>query len=172
MFPTAAHATPCVGAVTASRRAFVRPATRQAGRLRSLADIGGRGFTLLEVLVVVALIAIIAAIAYPSYIQHITRTARSDGMAALMDTAQIMERCYTQRNTYDDSDCHQRVDDYESPRNLYAVDLVQVDADSFTLEATPQGVQATRDGTRCSALRYDHTGTRTATGTLGDQCWN
>jgi len=154
--PVPGPAMPCLGAVS-WLRAFGRRA---------------RGFTLIELLVVVALVGIVAAIAYPSYIQHISRTARSDGMAALMDTAQILERCYTQQNTYDNADCQQRVADYASPRGLYEVALIQIDAESFTLEATPQGVQATRDGARCASLRYDHTGARTATGSQSDRCWN
>ena len=58
------------------------------------------GFTLLELMAVVAVIAILAAVGYPSYQDHIRKAKRAEGKAALLKTAQVLERAYSDRSTY------------------------------------------------------------------------
>ena len=63
-----------------------------------------RGFTLIEAMIVVALIAFIAAIGYPSYRDQVIKSRRSDGMAALLELADRMERHYSDVSTYTKAD--------------------------------------------------------------------
>jgi type IV pilus assembly protein PilE len=58
------------------------------------------GFTLIELMVTVAIIAILASIAYPSYEAYIRDTRRTEAQAALSGLAAVMERWFSDNNTY------------------------------------------------------------------------
>jgi len=58
------------------------------------------GFTLIELMTVVAVIAILAAIAYPSYMEHVRKGKRAEGKAGLLKAAQVLERWYSDNNSY------------------------------------------------------------------------
>lgn len=58
------------------------------------------GFTLIELLIVLAIVGILALIAYPLYTSYVREAQRSDAKAALLETAQQMERSYTANNEY------------------------------------------------------------------------
>jgi type IV pilus assembly protein PilE len=51
-------------------------------------------------MVVIAVIAVLAAVGYPSYQDHIRKAKRSEGKAALLKTAQVLERWYSDKSTY------------------------------------------------------------------------
>lgn len=123
------------------------------------------GFTLIELMVVVAIVAILAAIAYPAYTDSVDRSRRTDARVGLLQNAQLLERCYTRTNTY--RDCAGLVT--VSPEAFYAISN-EVQANSFVLTATPTGVH-TRDAKKCASFVLDHQGRRTATGSIGDDCW-
>ena len=59
-----------------------------------------RGVTLIELMIVMAIIGIIAAIAIPSYRRYVVRANRADAKTALLQTAQLLERCYTNSTPY------------------------------------------------------------------------
>ena len=122
------------------------------------------GFTLIELMITVVIIGVLAAIAWPSYQGFVEQGRRSDGQGALMDTAQALERCYTTYGAYDDTDC-----DVTFPRDSseghYEITAPTLSDTTFTLEATPQGVQASDD---CGDLTLAHTG---AKGSDGTDCW-
>ena len=63
-----------------------------------------RGFTLIEAMIVVGLIGFIAAIGYPSYRDQVIKSRRSDGMAALLELADRMERHYSDVGKYTKAD--------------------------------------------------------------------
>jgi type IV pilus assembly protein PilE len=58
------------------------------------------GFTLIELMIVVVVIAILVAVAYPSYQDHVRKAKRAEGKAALLKGAQLLERWYSDKNTY------------------------------------------------------------------------
>lgn len=123
-----------------------------------------RGFTLIEVMIVVAIVAILAAIAFPSYARYVEQARRADGKAALLDAAQRLERCHTQFGAYDNAACNFVTD---SPDGHYTIAAPTLTAMTFTLTATPQGVQA---NSPCGTFSITNTGERTVTGTA-DRCW-
>ncbi|TCO76315.1 type IV pilin protein [Chromatocurvus halotolerans] len=139
----------------------------------------GAGFTLMELMIVVAIVAILAAVALPAYQDSVTRTWRNKATACLTELAQSMERRFTGNMSYvgpagaadelPPNTC--TVEDGMAQR--YAFSFVDdPSAGEFTLQAEPQGVQATRDEDRCGTLRIDQRGTRTSSVEGGDAvCW-
>ncbi len=132
------------------------------------------GFTLMEVMIVVAIVAILSTIAYGSYQQQIVKSRRSAGAACLQERAQYMERYYTTYLTYDGdpapdiSQCDSEV----SPHYQVSFVTGSTGAKTFTLQAVPQGMQATKD-TLCGTLTINQRGVRGESGTASsaDECW-
>jgi len=142
------------------------------------------GFSLIELMIAVAVIAILAAVAVPSYTRHVTKTKRVAAQACLSEYANYMERYYTTNLRYDQDtsatpvpnplsgtsptltlDCAsaQRTGaDYR-----YALPAASLKASRYSLTATPQGAQATRDAA-CGMLSLDQTGAR---GPATAGCW-
>jgi type IV pilus assembly protein PilE len=142
---------------------------------------GGRysqiGMSLMELMVVVIIIAVLVAIAMPVYSGYVGRTRRVAAEGCMMQTANFMERFYTTKLTYVGAttspitilDCMQTSqtgNDYS-----YTFSSGQPTATTYIVQATPIGVQATRDA-KCGTLTIDQTGTRQVSGsdTLAD-CW-
>jgi type IV pilus assembly protein PilE len=130
------------------------------------------GFTLIELMIVVAVIAILAAIAYPSYQEQVRRTNRTEGERTLMETAQRLERCFTEYNAYNDENCNV-LDDLplDTEHGRYEIDG-DIDASEFLLTAARIGGQ---EGDRCGDFTLTHTGVKGITGadaglTVAD-CW-
>lgn len=130
-----------------------------------------RGITLIELMVVVVIIGILAAIAYPSYQNQVRKTRRADGKAVLMETAQQLERCYTRFASYANGGCGVGNGDNVTSAEEYYVVAVTSDANSFTLDAAPQGDQVNDAG--CGTLRLTNTGLQGSQGADADanDCW-
>ena len=149
-----------------------------------------RGFTLIELMIVIVVIGLLAAFAYPSYLEQIQKMRRSDGKAALLETAQVLERCFTEFNRYNmpgsggtpacpalntAGDALATV--YAtSKESYYIVSTSVLTNTAFTLQATPTGVHVSdNDNTadnRCGVLTYNQLGVKGASGQLGaDRCW-
>jgi type IV pilus assembly protein PilE len=130
------------------------------------------GFTLIELMIVVAIVAIIGSIAYPSYQTHVQRTNRAVAAGCLQEMAQHMERRYTTNMVYNSAAavpalaCAADV----AGRYVFAFAAGQPTATTYTIEATPQGPQAT--DTRCGTLGITHQGTKSISGTATvNDCW-
>jgi type IV pilus assembly protein PilE len=132
-----------------------------------------RGVTLIELMVVIVIIGILVAIAYPGYQSQIQRTRRADGKAALMNTAQQLERCFTRFNVYNNAACDIATTlaggGFASTEGWYVITDAAPAANGFSLVATPQGAQT--DDTQCANLTLTSTGTRGASGTAPATCW-
>jgi len=128
------------------------------------------GFTLIELMIVVAILGIITAIAVPIYSQYVDRARRTEAKDALQDTAQRLERCYSQYGAYDDANCGVADDitngsTIESAEGYYEISATTLDTGAFSLQAAPQGVQS---DDACGTFTLDHRGSE---GADEDDCW-
>ncbi len=130
-----------------------------------------KGFTLIELLIVMVIASILAMIAVPSYQASVIKSRRTEARVVINDTAQRLERCYTQFGAYDADDCP--IDDAEeilSQGGFYTLTVDIPDAATYTLTADPEGPQVEDD--RCGTLSLTNTGVRAITGTDDlERCW-
>ncbi|MDO5505888.1 MAG: type IV pilin protein [Pseudoxanthomonas suwonensis] len=127
---------------------------------------GPRGFTLIELMIVVAIIAILASIAYPAYTSHIVKTRRAAASTCMMEAAQFMERYYTTHMSYANASlpglgCQAELGDH------YRFALATLTANTFSITATPQATQASRD-TTCATLSINQAGSKSVSGTASE----
>ena len=135
-----------------------------------------RGFTLIEVMITVAIMGILVSVALPSYNAQVVRTRRATASACLMELAQYMERVYTSNLRYDTNNgaatdlpatpCRSEL------TGTYSFGFSgTAQARSFTLAATPQGNQATRD-TGCGVLSINQASIKSVSGAKPvKDCW-
>ena len=129
------------------------------------------GFTLVELVIAVAVVAILATVAVPSYREHVAASRRTDGKAALLAVAQLMERTYTERGTYAGVTLGATgIYPSASPQGYYTLSILAQDADGFSLLATRTGAQV---GDKCGNYTYNQAGAKgvaSATYTAA-KCW-
>lgn len=131
------------------------------------------GFTLIELMIVVAIVAILSAIAYPSYSAYVLKSHRADALTALSQNQVILERCYAQNFSYSAACVALPTFPVSSPQAYYSVALSNLNPTTYTLTATPTGVQIA--DTTCAAMIVDQANNKTATDTSGNPqavCWN
>ena len=140
------------------------------------------GFTLIEMMIVVMIIGILGAIAYPSYLQYVVRSNQQAARAMLYAVADREEQFFLDNKSYaadlstlgygDDTIYIGRdgqLSSADADNLTYSLEITNSSATTWTVVATPQGVQAERD-TLCGKLSLTSTGQREASGD-GDKCW-
>jgi type IV pilus assembly protein PilE len=128
------------------------------------------GFTLIELLIVVVVIGILAAIAIPSYQDYVTRSRRAEAQSYMMDLALREEKHRANNITYV---AHGALPGGVTNTAHYIYTITAPDANSYTITATAQNTQATRD-TNCAVLELTQSGTKTSKtsgGTATTGCW-
>lgn len=127
-----------------------------------------QGFTLLELLFALACVAALTTLAWPSYQSLILRNQRAQARASLLQAAHWFERAASANGSYPlATDVPDSVLQIDGPHYKMSVSS---SAQSYTLSATPLGVQMT-DG--CGVLTINHLGVRSVQGgsQTAAQCW-
>jgi type IV pilus assembly protein PilE len=130
-----------------------------------------RGFTLLELVITCAIVAILAAIAYPSYTNSVQKSRRSEATSALLGIASQMERWSTEKSTYATATLGSGgVYADHTENSYYTLSLTGLTATTYTVRATPAGVQAADP---CGAFTYTEQGIKDVSGGTWTkaQCW-
>ena len=140
-----------------------------------------RGFSLIELMIAVAILGIITTLAVNSYQSSVRKARRADAKADLMELAQLLERNYTETNSFATNVSGNPValSFTQSPQEGTAVyynlkfsngATDSPDAQSYVLWAVPSGPQ--EKDTRCMTLTLDHTGKKEKTGDgTVSECW-
>ena len=134
------------------------------------------GFTLIEMMIVVAIVAILVAIALPNYLESARRGRRADAQSVLLESAQWMERFYTQNNNYDASVEYLASGLVYSPRGSTAANanyqvilaLPGAQSQTFSLTATRLNSMAADD---CGNFVLNSVGQRSLVSNTKPDCW-
>ncbi|SUI59715.1 Pilin [Shewanella morhuae] len=126
-----------------------------------------KGFTLIEVMITVVIVGILVSIAYPSYTQYVIKSARSEGVAAVMRVANLQEQYYLDNRTYTTDMTKLGLDKspFITEHGHYSVTSDGTTTTTVTAKAI--GIQASRDATACPTI------TLTSDGVKGpsEECW-
>ena len=104
---------------------------------------------------VVSILGVIAAIAIPSYNQSLRKSRRSDAKVTLLKVSQNLERCFSEKNSYQVAAGCTNFNNTSSEEGYYTITTVQ-NATSFDITATTKGAQA--EDTDCKKFTLDEAG--------------
>jgi len=129
-----------------------------------------QGVSLIELMVVVAIVGLLASIAIPTYRAYVVRANRADAKVAILQTAQALERCYTNSSPYAYNAATCTVPATSTlASGTYRIDVVAT-AVTFVISGVPIGGQA--DDLKCGTFRLTAAGTQTVSGTsAAAECW-
>lgn len=134
-----------------------------------------RGFTLIELMITIVIVSILTAVALPAYFDSVRKTQRSDAKIKLSETAQTLERCFTEFNAYNNTACPVvgtgPAISETSDEGYYTITNTALTATTFTLTATPVVGGPQASDAKCTTLTLAHTGAKGATGSDPTNCW-
>jgi len=135
-----------------------------------------RGFSLIEIMAVVAIIGGLLLIALPAFQSQLTKGRRVDAMQALQFVASRQEQFMLDRSTYTANLTQIGLDDpYISLEGHYSVSAAACAggtiANCYRLTAAPRTGSPQTGDTLCGSFTLTSGGAKSATGTLGDDCW-
>jgi type IV pilus assembly protein PilE len=135
-----------------------------------------RGFTLIETMIVLIVLAVLATVAVASYQNAIRKSRRSDAKLLLTDTAQRLERCFAECNSYTAASCPAPcptlpVTSLEGNYAITAAGGSSIAATTFTLVATPVAGGPQAADSACTSYTLTHLNVRSATGSGAATCW-
>ena len=125
------------------------------------------GFTLVELMIVIGIIGILSVLAIPSYQSHLEGVRRVEAKANLMELSGFMERFYTENSQYNQTRAASAaaVSLPVITSDSYTYSLFSVGETAYTLQAVPQGEQATDS---CGTMKITNTNVKTP---VTDGCW-
>jgi len=144
-----------------------------------------RGFTLIELMMVVVILAVLLAIAVPAYRDQVLKGNRAVAKAKLLDLAARQEQFIADNKVYSNTlavftglattdagvDSNFNWLASNSAERVYTIAVTTTSANmNYVLTATPANAQQA-DAAKCGSLSITHTGARSATGSLGVECW-
>jgi type IV pilus assembly protein PilE len=140
------------------------------------------GFTLIELMIVVVIVAVLASVAFPSYTQYVTRSQRQAGKNILYRLADRQEQYFIDNKQYASNlstlgyaadtigvGASGDITTSTDADRIYAVALANTSATSYTVVATPQLHQASKDSA-CGKLLLTQAGVRSVSGS-STECW-
>jgi type IV pilus assembly protein PilE len=135
-----------------------------------------KGFTLIELMIVIAILGVIAAIALPSFLEQIRKARRSDAKQALFDVAAKLEQYYQDNKGYPTASNMALLGyggaTFTSLEEYYTISFkVDPTVTTYTIQAVPVVGKGQDEDAYCTSFTLTHLGEKTATGTLGDNCW-
>lgn len=128
-----------------------------------------RGFTLIEAMIVVAILGIIVAFGYPAYRDQVMKSRRAEGMSALLELADRLERYYSDKGTYAGA-TPANIFRSTTEKGNYQLKIESQDAVAFTVSASPLGSQQ-KD--KCGKFTLTSQGVKGVPDhpSMLDECW-
>ncbi len=166
----------CSFMITQSKALHVDGERCKLNATMAMRDGSIKGFTLIELMIVVAVVGILAAIAYPSYTDSVRKARRPDAKTALLDLAAREERYFSTNNAYTATPAALGYSGAwpasipSTAQYFYAVTVTMPDPTTFSINAVPQGDQASDS---CGTYTITQTGNQTNSNnaTSSSQCW-
>jgi type IV pilus assembly protein PilE len=118
---------------------------------RPKAACGGRGFTLIEILVAIVIVGIVASLAMPAFFESIRKSRRSEAVAALTNLQQAQERRRANEPTYTTDLPSLGIPSPTTANGMYTLVIDAADAVGYTATATAAGKQTSDD--KCTLMR-------------------
>lgn len=125
-----------------------------------------RGFSFLELMIAVVIVAVLAAVAYPAYTSYVGRGYRAEAHTALDRLANLQEQYFMDQRQYANSlvALGESANPALTKGGHYQIATASSTA-GFTLTATAQGAQASRDSD-CQTMTLSADGVRSPA-----TCW-